>query len=435
MTHLLKFYGRQMWALPLFIVIGLIFAPISPSISKGVVFGLLGILIYNWNVTEKSEKTWRFFQALPINFFEKTIVKVAVPFVFTFLICAISSRTHFLKQIISGDFNDAVLIASSFVLASILAKGAVSFALWLLCLSMVHILPNNGPVAVIFAAIYLMIATIFLSEKRIAWKSATIKVAAACIPLTIALHYSRVPVLNIALRSKSPETRLIAADQLLFRKVEIQSKNAIADALLTSSDTPTLLKAVSILENHDTDVTIPKDRWMELLSSDSELRSEILSYFRHNLAPFPWLDVEFFQFVELDVITSNDRCKNDCRALARLAGELTKGGNPSIDDYIKARLSSVDTGKIVFGLHAAQFADTKKFQPEILKLLEHGSKDIRNEAEDLLQNMVGNTVELGDLSDLLNEIDSDLTEVEKKKLHKILDDIVLPSLKISTEVR
>ena len=81
---------------------------------------------------------------------------------------------------------------------------------------------------------------------------------------------------------------------------------------------------------------------------------------------------------------------------------------------------AVDTGKIVFGLHAAQYADLNKFQPEILKLLEHGSKDIRDEAEDLLKNMVGNTVELGDLGDLLDEIDSDLTEVEKKKLHKIL---------------
>jgi hypothetical protein len=424
-----------MWALPVFLITALMLTSFNVSFWGTIAFGLLVVLIYNWNVAEKMEKSWRFFHALPISFLEKTVVKVAVPFLVSFLICVLATRIHFLKQVINGDLNDALLTSATLVLASILGRGAISFAMWAVGLSTIHLLPNNGPAALICAALYLTAATIYLSEKRIQWNSASLRVAAGCIPLALLLHYSRVPVLNFALRSKSPEIRLIAADQLFYRQAEDRAKGTVEDTLLTSNETSNLQKAVSILEKHDAIIDIPKERWLTLLSLDSDLRNEILVYIRHNIENFSWVDVEFLRHVEIDAISNNRRCKDDCRSLARLAGELSKAGNLSIDEYIRSRLSSVDTGKIIYGLHAAQYANLNSYQPEILKLLEHSNKDVREESEDLLQDMVGRTVDLGSLGDFLEKIDSDLTEVEKKKLREIIDDIVLPNLKISAELR
>ena len=434
MTNLLKLYCRQMWA-PLVLLVLLTIFHTDPW--GGLLPGILLMLVYNWNVSEKTEKSWRFFHALPLSFLQKSVVKIALPFLFSVLVMIAVLRMNFLTLVISGELTDIAIGAATIVLASILARGAVSFVLWLVCLYVPFWISIDGKVVIICIVLYLTTAIIFLSEKRIAWKPAILKAAAVCAPLILIVHYARIPLLNVAARSGSTEIRFIAAEELINLEQIDLAKTILEDTLKNSSDIDKLKKVISILEDTNLDIEIPRDIWLKLLAIDTETREEILNYFRSNLERFKWIDVEFFRLVEIDAQMSSFSCKDDCRALARLAGELSKQGNVTIDEYIKSRLTSLQfrTGTIIFGLNAAKYADASKFQAEIIKLLEHNSKDVRDQAEELLQEVVGETIDLGGLAYFLEGISSELSDEEKKKLRDLIEQYVIPNLKISVEVR
>ncbi len=175
-------------------------------------------------------------------------------------------------------------------------------------------------------------------------------------------------------------------------------------------------------------VDLPKTRWLELLAKDRELRSAILDYVRHQKDNFDWLNIEVFQIIEVDIHTSTESCRDDCRALARLVGELAIENKADADRFIRSRLSSTGSDKVMFGLHAAQFAKLDSYKEEILKLLEHDTKIIRTEAQDLLKEMVENPDDLENLDEFLDKIDADLTSLERKKIQDIIRDIVIPNL-------
>jgi hypothetical protein len=160
------------------------------------------IWICSWNLNEKSEKTWRFFQALPISSLEKLAIKIALPFTIGCTLWLAANLAPPIKQIIDGSLNEAVLTISAAILVSLLANSTIASlfwggALWLLVIA----LPNNGHIAVIFASFFLTVSVVLLLERRIEWKSAGLKSAAICIPLLVSIHFVRLPILKLAAES------------------------------------------------------------------------------------------------------------------------------------------------------------------------------------------------------------------------------------------
>jgi hypothetical protein len=434
MFILLKFYGRRFWSIPLLIVMLLIVNQFKDSGLDNISNGLLIVWTMYWNLSEKSEKSWRFFQALPVTFFEKVLVKVALPFFLGCMLWLMTNEAHPLNQIVDGSVSYAIVTLSGVILASIIASGTVSAILWLGFFVLIQeLLPDSGQFAVACTVLYLTAAIVFLSEKRIPWKGALLKAAAVCLPFVIMIHFARVPILNIAVRSGSPELRLIAAEQLIDHGQKNLAASTVEEILQSSSDIELLKSAVSILEDSDLGVEVSRESWLKILALDSDMREDILEHMRRNKEKFQWIDVDFLRLVEVDAI--NRGCEDDCQELARLVGGFSATGGLGIDDYIKSRLKSFEEEKIIFGLRSVQNSNVSSFQAEILKLLEHNNRDVRDEAEKTLQDTVGKTVDLSRLAYFLEGITSDLTEEEKNKLRELIEQFVIPNLKITVEAR
>ncbi len=429
MNNLLKFYGRQL-LIPIFVIVAAaIMHQVVPKFYGSFAIAILFGFVYKWNVAEKTEKTWRFFHSLPIGFLQKAVLKVFIPFGFSFLVWISSTKFMPLLQLIEGQLNHALVFSSALVLASLIANGLVSFLMWLSIVAIIGLVfKDNGPMAVTLTTIYLAAALVFLSEKRLLWRPMLLKSLAVIIPLALIIHYSRIPTLNFAMKSSNNELVLTAADQLIERGQENNGLRKLGLILSENSDGETILRVIKILDNRDMKVDLPKTRWLELLAKDRELRSTILDYVRHQKDNFAWLNIEVFQIIEVDIHTSTESCRDDCRALARLVGELAIDNKADADRFIRSRLSSTGSDKVMFGLHAAQFAKLDSYKEEILKLLEHDTKIIRTEAQDLLKEMVENPDDLENLDKFLESVDADLTSLERKKLQDIIRDIVIPNL-------
>lgn len=434
MFDILKFYGRH--SAPVLIgVIALLALHLAFDIGWiNVMHGALIVAVFRWNAEDRSNKTWRFFHSLPISFSEKVVCKIILPFVFLLVVYVAKNKTSLPAQVFDGSLNEASLAASALILASLLGHSMFAAIVWFgAFLGIALILPNSGVITILGTSAYLAAAVYHLSEKRIAFNSLLLRSAAICVPLLVVVHYARVPALNRAISSKSSAMRVLAADQLLEEGNSDAAVRALAEVLLTENDSKILKHAVSVLDKQDLNTSISKERWLSLMATDRDLRQDILNYMSHNKPAFQWLDVEFFQIAELDTFMSK-RCKDDCRALARLAGELAAGGKKDIDTYIRSRLKSVQDEKILFALNAVQYANVDDYQAEILALVEHRDREVRELSEDLLKDLVGNSVDLSKLGSFLDSIDADLTDLEKKKLRELIEEVVLPNLKIVAEL-
>lgn len=429
MTNLIAFYSKQ-FIVPISITFIAILLHQLGLLSTGpLAVGLLFVILYKWNVTEKQDKTWRFFHALPVSFKEKVLIKVGIPFFFAAIVWQLSADIAPLRQLLDGSMNSSLLSAAALVLASLAATGLGSYIVWFAVLWVFsRIFLGTGALAVFCTVIYLTAAVVKLSEARIAWRKAIFVGAMVGLPVALGVYYTRVPVLNFALHRSAPEIQLLAADELLDSGPNADAQAFVGKYLAAASDARLLRQAVNLADGHEFVPELSNDRWLFLLTEEKELREDILELIRENKEKFSWITAESLGYLESVSIVHPTKCDDDCRDLARLAGELAAQQQNSFSTYIKAKLHDTSDARILYGLHAVERDMPQHYTDDLVLLLEHPNRHIRTKANDLLQEALGKKVVIRNIETFLDKIEADLNDDEKKELKKMIDEYIKPHL-------
>lgn len=91
---------------------------------------------YEWNVSSKKLKTWLYIETLPISLFSRYLLRVIVPFLFSFTLIYFLETAHNIDAYTSTKaLLDACRLSCIFVLSSIIATSLSSYILSLLTLN------------------------------------------------------------------------------------------------------------------------------------------------------------------------------------------------------------------------------------------------------------------------------------------------------------
>ncbi|WP_158996516.1 hypothetical protein [Pigmentibacter ruber] len=252
MSSITKFLFKQYWAFILICFLGTGIGIIYGGIWNFLPFLFLLLFFYEWNIAPKKEKTWYFFDSLPIKFRLKFLVKVFIPFCFSFLI--IFLLTVFKKnddyEFING-VADGLRISSIFTLSSILALSLSGFLSWVIFLYIICYLFS-------FITFYELMVTIFalsmsyyyLSEKRVSKiKFVFVPILTSFLIISLAT-YNKLKIFELALSIPIHNLQVNLAENLLESKAFLGS-NYLVDWSQGSNDSFSMNSKVLIPSKYD----------------------------------------------------------------------------------------------------------------------------------------------------------------------------------------
>ncbi len=225
MSSIVKFLFKQYWTFILICFLGTGVGIFYGGLWNFLPFLFLLLFFYEWNIAPKKDKTWYFFDSLPISFRLKYIVKVIFPFLFGFII--IFLLTVFKKnedlEFIAG-IADGLRISSIFTLSSILAISLSGFLTWVIFLYIICYLFSFLTFYELGVVVFCLALSYYhLSEKRVSkLKFVTLPIVLAFLILGGA-SYNRLKIYELSLNIPIHSLQLTLAENLLENKAFIGS--------------------------------------------------------------------------------------------------------------------------------------------------------------------------------------------------------------------
>lgn len=348
MSSIIKFLIKQYWAFVLICLLGTILGIFYGGIWNFLPFLFLLLFFYEWNIVPKKDKTWYFFDSLPISFNSKYVIKVIFPFIFSFIIIFLLTLFKSTAEFdVVGGIADGIRISSIFTLSSIFAASLSGFFAWLITLFIVCYLFSFLTFYEIFVAVFcLALSYYYLSEKRVSKVKFVILPIVTAIFIVALASYNRIKVFEIALNIPIHSLQLTLAENLLENKAFI-GNNYFVDWASGSSDPFSLSFKVLVPSKYD-------DNLLEKMEK---------------------------------VFFKNNECARNCQYLADLVSNFPKNWN---QDRLLSYLNSEQEAEQIYALKVLDGAFEPIFPYRIMQLTHSPDQQVSDLALHLIKKW-GNT--------------------------------------------
>ena len=230
MRSIFVFLIKQYWSFILICVLGTGFGIYYGGLWSFLPFIFLLLFFYEWNIAPRKERTWYFFDSLPLTFMKRYLLRVITPFIFSFII--IFLLTYFKKGYeydLLSSISDGLRISSLFVLSSILAQSMTGFFAWVIFLYFSCYLFSSfsfyETATVLFC---LALSYYYLSGKRASKLKSVFIPVLSCILILAFGSYFKLKIYEASLYIPIHNVQLSIAENLLENKAFI-GKNLVVD--------------------------------------------------------------------------------------------------------------------------------------------------------------------------------------------------------------
>ncbi|WGL58770.1 hypothetical protein QEJ31_09555 [Pigmentibacter sp. JX0631] len=342
MSSITKFLLKQYWAFILICFLGTGIGIFYGGIWNFLPFLFLLLFFYEWNIAPKKDKTWYFFDSLPIKLRLKFFLKVIFPFSFSFLI--IFLLTIFKKNNdfeVIGGIADGLRISSIFTLSSILALSLSGFLSWVIFFYIIcYLFSFITFYEVVIAVFALSVSFFYLSEKRVSkLKYVVLPIVTTFFVMSIAT-YNKLKIFELALNLPIHNLQINLAENLLENKAFLGS-NYLIDWSQGGNDSFSMNSKVLIPSKYD-------DKLLE--------------------------KIELIFFAE-------GECTKNCHQLADLVANFPKNWN---QERLLSYLNSENAVQQIYALEVIEGSIDPIF-PHIILRLTHSSNQ---EVSELAMNLI-----------------------------------------------
>ena len=293
MKSIIIFLTKQYWSFVLICVLGTAGGIYFGGLWGFLPFIFLMLFFYEWNIAPRKERTWFFFDSLPLSFMKRYTLRVLTPFVFSFIIIFLltffkknyNSNIVYYKYDLIGSFLDALRISSLFALSSILAQSLIGFLAWIVFTYFICYLFSSLSFYEMATVIFcLSLSYYYLSGKRASKLKVILIPILSCICILILGNYFKLKIYEASLSIPIYDVQLRVAENLLEKKAFI-GKNFVIDWGPNGSDLNATPLKVLIPSKFD-DTLLKKMEFIFLkpnyCSSNCHQLAELLSNFPKN---------------------------------------------------------------------------------------------------------------------------------------------------------
>lgn len=237
MSSIYVFLIKQYWSFVLICFLGTGLGIYYGGLWSFLPFLFLILFFYEWNIAPRKEKTWYFFDSLPLSFFKRYLLRVIIPFLFSIVI--IFLLTFFKKNYeydLLSSTSDALRISSIFVLSSILAISLSGFFAWIIFLYLIcYLFSSFTFYEIATTVVCLSLCSYYLSSKRISkFKTILVPLFSSIVLLGFS-SYFKVKIYEFSLSIPIHNIQINIAENLLENKAFI-GKNFVVDWSLNGND-------------------------------------------------------------------------------------------------------------------------------------------------------------------------------------------------------
>ncbi|APJ02838.1 hypothetical protein [Silvanigrella aquatica] len=230
MISIFIFLLKQYWSFILICILGTVAGVYFGGLWTFLPFIFLILFFYEWNIAPRKEKTWYFFDSLPLSFFKRYFLRVLTPFIFSFIIIFV--LTYFQKENehdIIKSLSDGLRISSLFILSSILAQSMSGFLAWTIISYFVCYLFSAASFYEVATVIYcLALSYYYLSGKRVSkFKSVYLPILICILVLSLGSSY-KLKVYEYSLFIPIHQLQIKASQSLIENRAFL-GKNLVVD--------------------------------------------------------------------------------------------------------------------------------------------------------------------------------------------------------------
>jgi hypothetical protein len=238
-SSIFTFLIKQYWSFILICVLGTGFGIYFGGLWSFLPFIFLLLFFYEWNIAPRKERTWFFFDSLPLSFMKRYLLRVITPFLFSFII--IFLLTYFKKGYgydLLSSVSDGLRISSLFVLSSILAQSMTGFLAWVILAYVSCYLFSSFSFYEIATAIFCLALSYYhLSGKRASKLKSVIIPVVSCALILAFGSYFKIKIYEASLFIPIHNVQLSVAENLLENRAFI-GKNLVVDWILGGNNDP-----------------------------------------------------------------------------------------------------------------------------------------------------------------------------------------------------
>ena len=185
------------------------------GVAEGLLTVMLWVFAYRLVAEERNNRTWNFFQSLPIPFAQKALVKIVAPVMLMFALqmLGLDARETFSYPLGAASYYFALSVVM--VTASILANSVVTFLIYALICFAFFSMPETPSGQIFFAGLGLTLSVFYLSDKRLPWQKLFTGGTIAAIGISLIHHQIVTQLLYGMLDSGRPRSQVDAAELIL----------------------------------------------------------------------------------------------------------------------------------------------------------------------------------------------------------------------------
>jgi hypothetical protein len=231
------FLIKQYWSFILICVLGTGVGIYFGGLWSFLPFIFLLLFFYEWNIAPRKERTWYFFDSLPLSLTKRFFLRVITPFIFGFIIIfLITYYKNDYKYDLISSISDGLRISSIFVLSSILAQSLTGFLAWVILVYFTCYLFSSQSFYEFATFIFcLAISYYYLSGKRASKFKTIIIPVFICAIILISGSNFKLKVYEASLYIPIHNVQLRVAEKLLENRAFI-GKNLLVDWTLGGND-------------------------------------------------------------------------------------------------------------------------------------------------------------------------------------------------------
>jgi hypothetical protein len=219
---LFREHGMSLLLCLAFSLLGIAFGEIWSIVS----FVFILFFFYEWNVSPKSQKTWDFFESLPLTFRSKYIIRVLIPFLISSVLIFFLRWSH---NEYDSSFNEVILeslkISSIFLLSSILSSSLAYFFILNIIIYIASLfLSSFHYYSFSFVFFVLFVSAYILSQKRISSLKFYVLPSLASVLMIVFGATLRIPLYTFLLQHSFPMVQREMASVLIQEEAFIKGK-------------------------------------------------------------------------------------------------------------------------------------------------------------------------------------------------------------------
>lgn len=340
--------------------------------------------LYRLNVEEKKMRSSEFFNSLPLKFYEKAVIKIALPFLIVMAAGLVGIEYSFNYYLVSGGFASDLSSAALLTFASIVTTSLGSYILLGLGLNiLIGIISFVPYVSVLATLVLLALSILFLSKHRLDSSKYVSIAGGVAIVIMIIISISRNEFLHLVMKTGDKRSSMFSA-KILMNDGSQKAIIHLGDQLQNKPDSWTLQMVLDSFEGADKALPLDEGKWKILIQNNPDHREEIIEHLRRKRKMYSWINHDSMADVEDMVLTGDDACEDECHDLARLVASLDVINLSRVEKY----LDSGRNQQILYAMEIIEHSNRRLFEKRLITLMDSDSKKIRKYAITILMKWV-----------------------------------------------